>query len=66
MHYFNSFKKNWEWRGGLLCFVGKLCKYVSEKLEYKLQVTVPVLCWYFFNLNEKTLVKKENFFGFNS
>ena len=33
-------------------------KYVSVKLEHKLQAVSPVLCWYFFNLNEKTVVKK--------
>ena len=31
----------------------------SRKLKHKLQATVPVLCWYFFNLNEITVVKKE-------
>ena len=29
-HYFNSFNKNCGWRGGLLYFIGKLCKYVSR------------------------------------
>ena len=50
--------------GRLLYFMGKLCKYVSGKLEYKLQVAVPVLCWYFFNLNEKTVGIKGIFFRF--
>ena len=48
----------------LLYFIGKLCKHVSGKLEYKLQAAVPVLYWYFFNLNEKTVVKKEISFRF--
>ena len=42
----------------------KLCKEVSGKLEHKLQTTVPVLRWYFFNLNEKTVMKKEKFLHF--
>ena len=42
----------------MLYFTGKLCKQVSGKLEHKLQAAVPVLCWCFFNLNEKTVVKK--------
>ena len=50
--------------GRLLHFIGKLCKYVSGKSEYELQAAVLVLCWYFFNLNEKTVVKKEIFFRF--
>ena len=57
-YYFNNFNKNRGWRGGLLCFIGKLCKYVPGKLEHKLEAAVPVLCWYFFNLNKKTKVKK--------
>ena len=32
---------------------------VSGKLKYKLQAAVPALCWYFFKLNEITVVKKE-------
>ena len=51
LYCFNNFNKNWGWRGGLLCFV-------PGKLEHKLQAVVPVWCWYFFNLNEKTKVKK--------
>ena len=40
---------------------------VSGKLEHKLQAAVPGFCWYFFNLNEKTVMKKKiNFFIFNS
>ena len=35
-------------------------------LEHKLQAAIPALCWYFFNLNEKTIVKKKNIFIFNS
>ena len=27
-------------------------KQVSGKLEHKLQAVLPLLCWYFFNLNE--------------
>ena len=65
-HYFNSFNKSCGWRGGLLYFIGKLCKYVSGKLEYKLQTAVPVLWWCFFNLNEKTVVKNEKKIVFNS
>ena len=37
-----------------------------RKLEHKLQAAVPVLCWCFFNLTEKTIVKKKQFFIFNS
>ena len=50
--------------GKLLYFMGKNCTYVSGKLEYKLQAAVPVLCWYFFNLVVKTVVKKRNIFSF--
>ena len=50
--------------GWFALFIGKLCKYVSGKLEYNLQAAVLVLCWYFFNLNDKTVVKKERFFRF--
>ena len=32
---------------------------VSGKLKHKLQAAVPVMYWYFFNLNEITVVKKE-------
>ena len=64
LHYFNNFNKNWGWRGGLLYFIGKHCKLVSGKLEYKLQATVPMLCWYFFNLNKKTVVRKEKILQF--
>ena len=46
------------WRDGLLCFIGKLCKLVPEKLEHKLQAAVPVLCGYFFNLNNS---EKKNY-----
>ena len=35
LHYFNNFNKNWEWRGGLLYFIGTLCKQVSGKSELK-------------------------------
>ena len=31
----------------------------SGKLKHKLQAAVPMLCWYFFELNEITVVKKE-------
>ena len=47
----------------MLYFIGKLYKYVSGKLKHKLQAGVPVLCWYFLNLNEKTVVRKD-FFSF--
>ena len=63
-HYFNSFNKNCGWRGGMLYFIRKLCKYVSGKLEYKLQTTVPVLCWYFFNGSEKNCGEKRKTFLF--
>ena len=66
LYYFNNFNKNCGWRAGLLCFIGKLCKQVPGKLEDKLQAAVSVLYWYFFNLNEKTIVKKKYFFIFNS
>ena len=46
-------------RDGLLYFIGKLCNYVSGKLEYKLQAAVTVFCWYIFNLSKKTVVKNE-------
>ena len=58
LYYFNNFNKNCGMRGGLLCFIGKLCKYVPRKLEHKLQADFAVLCKYFFNLNEKTVKKK--------
>ena len=33
-------------------------------LEHKLQAVVPRLCWYFSELHEKTIVKKENISSF--
>ena len=33
-------------------------------LEHKLQAVVPILCWYFSELHEKTIVKKENISSF--
>ena len=48
LYDFNSFNKNWEWRGGLLYFIAKLYKYVSRKLEHKMRAVVSLLCWYFF------------------
>ena len=48
----------------MLYFKGKLCRYISGKLEHKLQAAVPVLYWYFFNLNEKMIVKKRKISSF--
>ena len=64
LYYFKSFNKNWGWRAGLLCFIGKLGKYVSGKLEHQLQAAVPVLYWYLFNLSEKRVVKKRSVSSF--
>ena len=61
---FQQFYQKLGVEGRLLYFMGKISKYVSGKLEYNLQAAVPVLCWYFFNLNKKTVVKKEIFFRF--
>ena len=43
-------------------------KQVSVKLEHKLQAVLPLLCWYFFNLNEnlKDSEKKKKSFVLNS
>ena len=38
----------------------ELQKQVSETLKHNLQAAVPVLCWYFFNLIEITIVKKNH------
>ena len=51
--------KNWGWRGRLLYFIAKLYKFLENRNINKLQAAVPVLCWYFFKLNEITVVKKE-------
>ena len=56
----NNFNKNWGWKGKLFYFIVEICKYVSRTSKNKLQAAVPVLCWYFFNLNEIVIVKKEN------
>ena len=59
LYCFNNFNQNSGWRDRFPCFIGKLCKEVPGKSEHKLEAAVPVLCWYFFNLNEKTIVKKK-------
>ena len=41
-----------------------LVYFILETTKHKLQESVPVLCWYFFNLNEITIVKKENVSSF--
>ena len=67
LYDYGNFNKNWEWRGRLFHFIVDICKLVSRTLKHKLQAAVPVLSWYFFNLNEMTIANKGKcFFNFNS
>ena len=49
--------------GAIALFHRKTLQVCFMKIRI-LQAAVPVLCWYFFNLNEKRVVKKEIFFRF--
>ena len=59
LHDFNNLR--WTTKtgdgGAGWCICSKTLQF-SGKLKRKLQAAVPVLCWYFFNLNEITVVKK--------
>ena len=51
-------QQNLGMEGQVALFYSKTLQ-VSGKLKHKLQAAVPVMYWYFFNLNEITVVKKE-------
>ena len=51
--------KNREWKGRVALSNSKTLQEVCGKLKQKLQTAVPVLRWYFFNLNEITVMNKE-------
>lgn len=61
---FYNFNRNWGKWGGLFYFIIELYNEAFGRWKHKSQSAVPVLYWYYFNVNQITITNKENISSF--